>query len=285
MTGEATVDETAAAPIDTPPDPSEVAGEAPEAIVGSSVQIAYMHSSRVSHSWALSMMNLLAYDKTVGLNVITSMPFAVSCSGPNSLVEGRNLAVSHFLDKTSAEWLFMVDTDMGFRPEALETLLLAADPDIRPVVGGLCFAMKHMGSDGKGGYKIRPVPTLFAWGQKEGQGRGFANRFRYPPDTLTQVAGTGAAFILMHRSALDAVRAQYGDHWYDFIHYEDGVQVSEDLSLCYRLGSVGKPIYVHTGVSVSHHKELWLDENSYVMPDVEPMAAMMEEAAKHATPS
>jgi len=274
------VDETAATPTDIPADTSEVAGEAPGGQDGApsdeSVQVAYLHSSRVSHSWHQSMMNLIGWDKSVGLNVIRSMPYGVSCSGPNSLVEGRNMAVTHFLDKTDAGWLFFVDTDMGFRPDAMEQLLLAADPVERPVVGGLCFAMKHIGPDGQGGQKVLPIPTLFMLAKNPGQGIGFANRFIYPPDSMVQVAGTGAAFILIHRSVLEKLRDLHGDVWFNFVQYGDGAQVSEDLSFCWRVVQAGMPIFVHTGVKVTHHKELWLGEEDYRMPDREPMQKMMD---------
>lgn len=278
MTGVAPADETAATPTAIPDEPYEVAGEAWEGPSVGTVQVAYLHSSRVSHSWHQSMMNLLAYDKTVGLNVIAALPFSVSCSGPNSLVEGRNLAVQHFLDNTDADWLFFVDTDMGFKPEELDRLLVAADPEKRPVVGGLCFAMKHMGADGRGGYKILPVPTLYMYAKNDKQGFGFANRLIYPPETLVQVAGTGAAFLLIHRSALVTLREIKGDTWFDFVHYGDGAQVSEDLSFCSRLGLAGIPVFVHTGVKVTHHKEVWLGEDAYHMPDTEPMANQMDAA-------
>jgi hypothetical protein len=261
---------------------SEVAGEDGEAIGytpgEASVAVGYLHSSRVSHSWHQSMMNMIAYDKSVGLNLIGTLPFAVSCSGPNSLVEGRNLLATNFLDKTEAEWLFMVDTDMGFEADALERLLLAADPVKRPVVGGLCFAMKHMGGDGRGGFNVLPIPTLFMFAKNEKQGIGFANRFIYPPETMVQVAGTGAAFLLIHRVVLEDIRRKDGDRWFNFVQYGDGATVSEDLSFCWRVNSIGAPIFVHTGIKVTHHKELWLSEQDYAMPTREPMATQMAAA-------
>lgn len=278
MTGVAPGDETDATPTDIPAGAHEVAGEATEAIHGGTVQIAYMHGGQVSHSWHQSLMNAIAYDKSVGLNVIENPPFAVHCSGPNSLVEGRNMAVAHFLDNTLAEWLFMVDTDMGFQPEAMEQLLLAADPVERPVVGGLCFALKHITPDGTGGFRVMPVPTLFMWAKNPKQGMGFANRFRYPPETLVPVAGTGAAFIIIHRSVLEEIRAKMGDVWYNFVQYSDGAQVSEDLSFCYRVGTINRSIFVHTGVKTTHHKTFWLSENDYPMPDAEPMQVQMDAA-------
>lgn len=275
-----------ATPTDTLAGAPEVAGESgggQDTPTGDlAVQVAYCHSSRVSHSWHTSMMNMIGYDKTLGSNLIRQMPFAVSCSGPNSLVEGRNLAAKHFLDETDSGWLFMVDTDMGFRPDAVEQLWFAAMAG-RPVVGGLCFAMKHMGSDGKGGQRVMPVPTLFMFAKNENQGVGFANRFIYPPDSLVQVAGTGAAFLLIHRSVLEGMRAKYGDHWFDFVQYGDGAQVSEDLSFCWRVNELGFPIFVDTRIKVTHHKEMWLGETDYTMPPTEPMQTMMD-AAKEGAP-
>ncbi len=282
MTETAPEDKTAAVPIAVQIAASEVVGEGAGRagyVPGEgSVAIAYLHGSRVSHSFHQSLMSTIAYDKAVGLNLIGPMPYAVSCSGPNSLVEGRNMAVANFLDKTECEWLFFVDTDMGFQADALERLLLAADPIERPVVGGLCFAMKHMGADGAGGFKVMPVPTLFMFAKNDKQGMGFANRFRYPPETMVRVAGTGAAFLLIHRRVLAEMREYHGDAWFDFVQYGDGAQVSEDLSFCWRLADLKVPIYVHTGVKITHHKELWLSEADYHMPDREPMAAMMAAA-------
>lgn len=280
MTGVAPEDETGHSPHRTPPVGAHLTGGGAGGTDGStgdsSVLVAYLYSTRVSHSWHVSMMNAIAYDKSVGLNVITAMPFGVFCGGPNGLVEGRNMAVAHFLDKTDHEWLLFVDTDMGFQADAIERLLLAADPVERPIVGGLCFAMKHTVADQHGGFRVMPVPTLFMWAKNPGQGVGFANRFIYPPDTMVQVAGTGAAFILIHRSVLDSIRAQHGDVWFNFVQYGDGVQVSEDLAFCWRAAEVGAPVFVHTGVKITHHKEMWLSERDYSMPNREPMQTMMD---------
>jgi hypothetical protein len=282
VTGVAPVDETGATPTAVPADAPQVAGEdagpAGYAPPEASVAIGYLHSSRVSHSWHTSIMNTMAYDKMVGLNLIGSIPFAVSCSGPNSLVEGRNLLASNFLDNTEADWLLMIDTDMGFEPDALERLVLAADPVERPVVGGLCFAMKHMGSDNKGGHRVMPVPTLFMFAKNPKQGIGFANRFIYPENALVQVAGTGAAFLLIHRTILQSMREVNGDAWFDFVRYGDGTTVSEDLSFCWRLAELEVPVFVHTGIEITHHKEIWLSAGDYTQPPREPMAHMMAAA-------
>lgn len=282
MTGVAPGDETDRTPTDVPAQASEVAGEAgrpqDEPTGDGLVQIAYCHGSRVSHSWHVSMQNMLVYDKVAGFNVIQSAPYMVSCSGPHGLVEGRNLAVKDFLDRTAHEWLFWVDTDMGFDPNSLDRLLAAADPVERPVVGGLCFALKHTGPDGMGGFNVQPVPTIFGLMKHPEQGIGFVNRHIYPPDALIQVAGTGSAFILIHRSVLEDIRAKMGETWYDLVSYADGKPVSEDLSFCWRVGATERPLFVHTGVRTTHHKELWVGEADYHMPDAEPMYRSTKQA-------
>lgn len=261
--------------IHAPTGGPQVAGESgrvPDGPTGDGlVQIAYCHESRVSHSWHTSMLTLYAYDKSVGGNVIADSPFMVSCSGPRGLIEGRNDAVRYFLDKTPHEWLFWVDTDMGFQADALDRLLAAADPATRPVIGGLCFALKLTGPDGFGGFNVSPVPTIFGLAKDKDGKIGFINRSTYPPDALVQAAGTGAAFILIHRSVLEDVRLKHGDDWYSPICYENGREISEDLSFCWRVNDIGRPIYVHSGVKTTHHKEIWLGEDDYHMPDSDPI--------------
>lgn len=238
--------------------------------------VAYCHEARVSHSWHQSMMDMFVFDQVSGDQHIAGAPFRVACDGPHGLVEGRNLAVKHMLDATDAEWLFWVDTDMGFQADSLRRLVAAADPVERPVVGGLCFALKNIKPDGYSGFIQRPVPTLFRVARDIEGKIGFANRFIYPPDSLVQVAGTGSAFILIHRSVLEAIRRTMGDSWYEPVRYENGRPLSEDLSFCYRVGQAGFPIFVHTGIQTTHHKEIWLAEGQYAMPDEEPLLKRMK---------
>lgn len=268
-------DETGGTPIGTPDEGSQVAGEDAEGIRSTTgdgqVQIAYCHEHEVSHSWHVSMMQMLAYDKSMGSNLIGSAPFMVSCSGPHGLVDGRNLAAKHFLDETDHEWLFWVDTDMGFQADSLDRLLFAADPVERPVVGGLCFAYKQVEPDGYNGFRMTAVPTLFGLARDRDGIIGFVNRSVYPENSLVQVAGTGSAFILIHRSVLEEVRTKHGDEWYSLISYEDGRSMSEDLSFCWRVGDVGRALLVHTGVKTTHHKSLWVADHDYSAPEYDPI--------------
>lgn len=244
------------------------------------VQIAYLHPHTVSHSWHESMMRLVAHDAAHHGRVLnTAGPYMIRCDS-GGLVESRNLAVQRFLDETEHEWLWFIDTDMGFEPNTVDRLLDAADPVERPVVGALCFGLRENAYDGMGGRRAIPVPTLYTWARTPKGEFGFTNRWAYPPNTLVQVAGTGAACLLIHRTALEKIRGEHGDMWFDQVRYGDGRPVSEDLSFCYRLNGVGVPVFVHTGVKTTHHKQIFVAEQDYQKlipppPATEPVAVIV----------
>src|SRR5688572_13510720 len=126
------------------------------------VQVAYLHNEDVSHSWVESMRKVRNHDlqTAVGDGVdlaqaiergyrIAREPLNLRC-GAGMVAHIRNYGARLFLDKTDHEWLLYVDTDMGFEPDAIHRLLAVADPDNRPVVGALCFAMMEAAYDGMG---------------------------------------------------------------------------------------------------------------------------------------
>jgi len=243
------------------------------------VQMAYLHPHTVSHSWHQSVMQMVAYDMLHNERIMrTGGPFMTSC-GTGALVESRNLVMTRWLDDTPHEWLWWIDTDMGFAPDTVDRLLAAADPAERPVVGGLCFGAREVRQDGMGGRRVMPAPTIYNPATDTRGQVGFATRWHYPDNTLVQVAGTGAACLLIHRSAAQAVRDKHGDAWFDPVRYPDGRWVSEDLSFCWRLSTLRIPVFVHTGVKTTHHKMVWIGEEDYTPPaDAQPMPGMPEVA-------
>lgn len=226
------------------------------------VALAYVHSSRVSYSWHHSLVEFMGFDFANAARVVRGGFVSIHC-GTDGLTDARNKAVATFLKERQADWLWWIDTDMGFAPDTLERLMQAADPDDRPIVGALAFTQRQYEIDGWGGWRVRATPTVFDWEQVDGK-QGFAVRWDYARNTVTRVAGTGCACILIHRSALEKVHAEYGT-WYDRIpNATMGQLTSEDLSFCMRAGALKIPVHVHTGVLTTHHKELWLAEDDYL---------------------
>ena len=198
---------------------------------------------------------------------------------PMRIASNRNYGVKIFLEESDAEWLLFIDSDMGWPEDAVELLLKAADPKERPVIGALCFGMRKEEPDGLGGWRTVPFPTIFDWRQAPGAERpGFMIRYDYMPDAVTQCAATGAAFLLIHRSALEAMRAASGDTWFDRAKmYPDDELMGEDISFCSRLGALRVPLHVHTGVRTTHLKSVWVGEAYYQGMRV--LAALDEQGA------
>lgn len=242
---------------------------------GAAVTVAYLHFNEVTYSWHRSMIELVGWDFANHARIIRGGYIAMR-TGTDGIVEGRNTAVKEFLADRDAEWLWWVDTDMGFYPDTVDRLLEAADPDERPIVGGLCFSQREVNPDGMGGWRCQATPTVFDWTTidvydertdqlrvKIGEQQGFAVRWDYPVNTVTRCSGTGSACVVIHRSVFEKIGDKFGT-WYTRVpNLSTGQLVSEDLSFCIRAGALGIPVHVHTGVSTTHAKRLWLAEEDY----------------------
>lgn len=209
-----------------------------------------------------SLMELVNYDMGHEGRVMRGGWCAIH-AGTGGLVEARNMAVESFLKDRIGEWMFWIDTDMGFAPDVIDRLLEAADPVARPIVGALCYSLREEDPDGMGGYRTRLTPTIYDW-MHEGDHKGFGVRWQYARNTLVQCNGTGSACILIHRSVFEKIEAKNGKIWYSRItNPTTGHLIGEDLSFCMRAGLCEVPVYVHTGVQASHAKTRWLIEADY----------------------
>lgn len=228
------------------------------------VVIGYVHSNDVAISFHHSILKLWEHELTSDRQLLAGwLPMRYGTGG---LVEARNRVAATFL-ATEADWLLSLDTDMGFAPDLLERLVDAADPIERPVVGALCFINSETGSDGMGGVRTVPKPSIFFWGTtpdgKNGEkgGTGFLPMLQYPPDELVTCSGTGAAAILIHRTVFERIGEKWDRNCYGQIANPEGGQAfSEDFSFCIRCAEFGIPIHVHTGIKTSHMKTIFLQE-------------------------
>ena len=227
------------------------------------VCIAYVHSLEVAHSWHQSLMALIAYDVANSQRVIGGGWLATKY-GTGGIVQARNDTTRQFVhDMPDVDWLMWVDTDMGFEANAVDRLMDAADPETAPIMGGLCFMNREVGVDGVGGYLVQPAPTIFDW-YDDGERRGFTVRRDYERDSVLACAGTGSAFVLIHKSVFQRIEAEYGQAWYSPVRNPTTDSwISEDLSMCARANALEIPVHVHTGVKTSHLKHMWLDERLF----------------------
>lgn len=228
------------------------------------VLLAYLHPGDVSTSFHHSVLGMVAYDSAKHGRFIVDGRLGVSAQqcGAGRLSTGRNQAVQQFLDGWTAEWLFMVDADMGWDPDAADRLIDAADPTERPVVGGLCFGAKRAGEGGAHAMRSHFFPTLYRLYTDDDGNRSFDPAYVWPRGKVVEVGGTGAAFLMIHRTVLERVRDQFGDTWFSEVE-ENGRPFGEDLSFCLKLIDLDIPLHIHTGVGTSHHKHVWVDESMF----------------------
>lgn len=236
------------------------------------VTLAYLHPGTVTETFSTSKTDLLFCD-AFGQQRIVSHQFGVMAQqcGSGGIVDGRNAIAAKLLDHSEADWLLMIDSDMGFDADLLERLMGAADADERPVVGALAFAVKTDGPGPHGAPRYRCQPTVYDLYEDETR-VGFVPRFDYERDALVRTAATGAACVLIHRRVFAEIRDKYGPIWFDQVRHPKGPNFSEDLAFSIRVAACGFPMFVHTGIKTSHDKgvivfdEEWFDAEQALKP-------------------
>lgn len=209
--------------------------------------------------------------------------------GTGGLVQARNKAVDVLLAQDEQDWLFWIDTDMGFEPDIVDRLMAAADPVERPVVGALCFLNHEYADDGMNGKLTVPRPTIFRWARNPDGQTGFTPVMDYPRGKLVKCDATGSAAVLIHRSVFEKIRDMNGGNYYGHVvaPNDDPSKTtindvfSEDMSFCVRCAEAQVPIHVHTGVKTTHNKLRWLGEDEF---DRAMMAMALEQSAQQPEP-
>jgi GT2 family glycosyltransferase len=220
------------------------------------VVIGYIHPGQVSSYFLESMLTSTLTD--VGMEMAGQRPRRIvnilqEWSSAN-VSASRNTVTQRFLDQPHGDWLLWVDSDMQWEPDAIDQLLAAADPDERPIVGGLCFGMSKAGL----------YPTIYQWAEIDGK-LTTVRVGQYPRASIVRCAATGAAFLLIHRRVLEAMRDRQFDRAFPFFQESagNGAPVGEDITFCIRAGILGFPVHVHTGVRIGHHKSNLLTEELF----------------------
>jgi len=214
--------------------------------VADRVVVGYVTGGWNRHEFTSSLLGICLEGSTP-VDVVLALE-----SGPN-ISTARNKLCAEFLARPgSPPWLFMCDTDMVLAPDTVDRLIAAADPVDRPVVGGLCWSLD-------GGVRY---PVMYELTQPETGRLAFTRYGEWPEDACMRVSATGAACLLIHRSALQRVRKDAHDlaaPWFR----ESGVGaplalMGEDMTFCLRCAAAGVPVHVHTGVKAGHMKTTML---------------------------
>ena len=230
----------------------------------SKVAFGYLHPGQIENCFHESVIELMFYDASLHGRLLHSHGKMGKRAGAAAIADGRNLLTKIMLDESEADWLLMIDSDMGFAPDTVERLIDSAHAIDRPIVGALCFAYRNDGKASFFGTRFRACPTLYDW-VDQGDDVGFLSRFDYEPDALQPVAATGAACIIVHRLALEAIRERYGDTWFEQVTHPNGRRFSEDMSFCFRAASLDIPMFVDTRIKTTHCKgAIYYDEEYFL---------------------
>lgn len=234
-----------------------------------SVVVGFLDDGQWSACFGLSYRDLCLYDVMSSQRIVREGGRELrQLCGTGGISEGRNEVARSFLDATDGEWLWFVDTDMGFAQDTVDRLVASADRYQRPVMGGLAFAQRRTSQGELYAPRFAVVPTCYAYAELEDE-LGFLPMPDYGRDQVIQVAGTGAACLLIHRRVLEKIRAQHGDAWFDPITHPTGLKggrrvFSEDLSFCVRCQAADVPVHVDTSVKTVHEKGgVYLDEELF----------------------
>ncbi len=214
------------------------------------VVLAYVHPGQTSSYFTQSLTNLMMWDQATSRRIVGCLNEWSSAN----ISSARNSLVEQFLER-DADWLLWIDADMAFEHTALDQLLESADPEQVPIVGGLCFGA-HFGG---------LFPTIYQFTRTEAGAITTIRVEDYPDDTLVPCAATGAAFVLIHRAVLEAMREQAFNAAFPWFQETelDGQPAGEDLTFCIRAGILGFPVHVDTSVKIGHHKSVVLDHDMF----------------------
>lgn len=211
----------------------------------------YVHPGTVRAEFMTSLLGVLRRGAT-HLDEVLAVR-----SGPN-IAAARNLIVERFLAEQRAPWLWMLDTDMVFAADTLDRLVAAADSRTRPIMGALCYQETDDGQVRPTMYELVEGPA-FAWYQQ------------WPDDAAVPVAATGAACLLMHRTALENIASRNRSRntpwpWFKETEF-GGRRIGEDMAFCLRAGVARIPVHVHTGIRAGHVKSTVIGGGGNAIPD------------------
>lgn len=160
----------------------------------------------------------------------------------------RNEAVQ----RMRGDWLFFIDDDMSFAPQAVKQLVQFRDEYDLDIVGGLCFR------------RTPPFqPTIY---------RFLDGRYEIVDDlstgTVFECDATGLAFCLIHRRVFEAISGEFPPLERrlelpppDFFTWQGGI--GEDLRFMQDAKAAGARIFVDTRIEIEHIGELRVNRNTW----------------------
>lgn len=144
------------------------------------------------------------------------------------LGKARNMIHKRFVENKNAPYLMMLDSDIVFPPNLVETLLAHK----LPIVGGW-YKDKHAPDH---------HPAIYDFVEDDAQGVTHWRHRPAPGTGLEKVDGMGAGCWLMTREAAEALGAE------PYETFGGG----EDMKLCRKMMKLGIPLHVDWSLNLAH---------------------------------
>ena len=157
---------------------------------------------------------------------------------------GRTRNGLHFL-QSDAEWIFLVDTDMAWEPEAIITLKQFAEKHDKKMISGWALILKN--GVWPNAYRHDGIGYV-PWGEIE------------PFSLPLKVDAVGGSCVLIHRDIYEKVAERTQDYtqwlWQDDEYVAElGYQMGEDITFCDRVRRyTGEEIWYHPNAIFTHIK-------------------------------
>ena len=225
------------------------------------VTVGYPYADRIHDKFHHCLLALFRYDGQWGHRLDHKAPL-IAVRGGGNVATARNKIVTAFLEESTADWLWFIDTDQTFEPDIVERLVESADPVERPILSALVFAQTSNRS-----LPVSPAPVVF-------DGENIREVIAIPDERWWQVAGAGCGCVLIHRSVLEAVGEKHSADafpWFKFAQHNrtdtDGNKVpdvmGEDFTFSLRAMALGFPSIVDTTIEAGHLKEIDLNSQHF----------------------
>lgn len=200
------------------------------------------HGGIVSEKTTMSLFNLGK------LLVRNNIPHGLLTQANSSLITiGRSKIANFFINNTDHEYLFFLDSDIGFNPEDV-LRLLAHQMDIV-----------------SGAYPMKTIPVRYCINIQQPEER---------KGDLIKITGNGMGFVLIHRSVFLKMAQNFPELKYipstddsnvsptekeinNSYHYfaeqkENNTFMSEDKSFFHRARMIGYDVWLDTSIKLQH---------------------------------
>lgn len=231
-----------------------------------SFSVANINPGVIRTEFMLSMMQLIEKERALGIahndseRVVRFDKFYAQFSGPY-LDDSRNRCVQWFYNETESDYLFFIDSDIGFDANQVFELIRVAAEHHVTILSGVYYNQ----------FRDELKALIYEWGDPALNGLDVSTldpaaqdlipfapivlAGLYPQTKPHPIDACGAGFFAVHRSVFTDMSTVYFLPTPFFAENNlGGIHMGEDLTFCVRAKAIGHQPYVLPSIEVDHYK-------------------------------